>query len=1235
MTLEGFHVMQARVGHTKGLLLLIASCLFVFSSGRSETSRRIPPASSPAPAVAAHLLELPLSFVPNVGQVAGDPQHQVDFVSAGRGYSLFLTSSEAVLALRNDPRRRAGKSVAAGTALLRMKLEDANTRVPARGVDELAGKSNYFIGSNPSEWHTNVPTYAKVKYRNVYPGVDLTFYGNQRHLEFDFTVAPKADPGRISLLLDGASHLRIDSQGDLIAEVGGRTVQFRKPLIYQPATSSDHISFARHVVNGGYVLGSKGRVRFKVSDYDRERPLIIDPMLSYSTFLGGTGDDSGNGIAVDSSGNAYITGSTASTDFPTQSPYSSSLAGSGDAFIAKLNPSGSALVYSTYLGGNQTDVGNAIAVDSSGNVFVTGSTASSDFPATSGVLQANFGGGQTDAFVAELNSSGDSLTYATYLGGTGNDVGYGIALDSSDDAYVVGSTSSTDFPTKNPLQPANAGNNDAFLSKIKPDGSALVYSTYLGGSGADSGQDVAVDSSGDAYVTGFTLSTDFPTSKPFQTANAGSADAFVAEYNASGSGLVYSTYIGGSGVDRAFSIALGDSGDAYIAGDTSSTNFPTTSGALQTTNSGNGDAFVSELDANGQLAYSTYLGGSLADGAKDIAVDTSGNIFVTGYTQSSDFPVSNALDNTFGGGTCSNTACFDAFVSEINPASGFVYSTYLGGIGNDYGQGIALNSSGDVYITGTTGSANFPATAGDFQSSPGSSGASSDAFVAMISPADNPSLSISPQSVTFASQGTSTTSSATPVTLANFGTAALNISGISVSGDFSQTNDCGSSLAAGGGSCTINVKFSPTSTGSLTGTLTINDSAAGSPQTVQLTGTGATPAPAVTLSSTSLTFPDTAVGTTSASIPVTLTNSGSASLSVSSIAPSSSSTAGTDFSETDNCVGTAIAAGKSCTINVTVTPKSSGTITGSLKITDTASNSPQTVSLNATGVAVYTLTSSPSSVILDGATNSTTFTITLNAPSSFTGNVALSCTNSGSATCSFSSASLTAGQTSTLTVGNLTAVGPNDLNFQVTGSSSNTTANTTQSATVSLAVLFKNFTLAISPPLVTLNAGQTGSYTLTMTASNGFSGSVTVGCANLPIKATCTASPSSPTVGGSTPTTVTVNIATASNSMIGPGGPIGPSTGTGPGELWLLGLLALVALAVLLRRRGVKARRVWVGLTLLLFLVAGAAACNSNYINPVTPINTSKGTPPGVYTIEVTAKSANFTRTITSNLAVN
>jgi Beta-propeller repeat len=589
--------------------------------------------------VAASYGKLPLSFELNAGQTDAS----VRFLSRGPGYSLFLTRNDAVLSLEKPrhPQIKAPVDLRSGDALFpelavllvrprgpkpsaavqserpmqapaefRMSLAGANQNAKVTGLDELPGKSNYFIGNDPARWRTNVPAYAKVKYQNVYRGIDLVYYGNPQQLEYDFLVAPGADPKAISLDLaaisssaDGRkSTLKIDTGGDLVIQAGEDEVRLHKPAVYQTAEGS-----ARQFLDGHYLLKSNDRLSFEVASYDPDKMLVIDPVLSYSTYLGGSGLDDGVGIAVDSSGSAYVTGYTLSTNFPTGSPLQSSNSGSSDAFVVKLNPSGSALVYSTYLGGSGPDVGHGIAVDSSGNAYVTGSTDSANFP-TASPLQALYGGGGGDAFVAKLNTNGSALVYSTYLGGSADDFGQGIAVDSSGNAYVTGVTLSTDFPTASPLQAFyGGGSEDAFVAKLNPAGSALVYSTYLGSFGSDSGNGIAVDSSGNAYVTGRTNSTNFPTANPLQPLSGGGGDAFVSKLNPSGSALVYSTYLGGSASDEGFGIAVDSSGNAYVTGATQSTNFPTAS-PLQPLFAGGSDAFVAKLNPSGSaLVYSRNI----------------------------------------------------------------------------------------------------------------------------------------------------------------------------------------------------------------------------------------------------------------------------------------------------------------------------------------------------------------------------------------------------------------------------------------------------------------------------------------------------------------------------------------------------------------------------------------------------------------------------------------------------
>jgi hypothetical protein len=641
--------------------------------------------------------KLPLSFEANQGQTDA----QVQFLSRGPGYTLFLTGDGAVFSFQGDKARaeasvisrepRPSPALPATSAVLRMKLAKANSTAEPTGEGELPGKANYFVGNDAKHWHSNVPTYARVKYEGIYPGIDLVYYGNERQLEYDFIVAPGADPRRIEFDLRGANKISRDEHGDLVLRMGEREVRWHRPVAYQEKDG------ARQEIAARYLLKDENRVEFEVADYDPQRTLFIDPLI-YSTYLGGSGSDEGFGIAVDSAGNAYVTGETSSTDFPTLNSLQPSNAGNIDAFVTKLNPSGSALVYSTYLGGSGLDQGSGIAVDSSGNAYLTGFTNSTDFP-TMNPLQPAYGGGG-DAFVAKITQTGSALVYSTYIGGSNADAGLGVAVDGLGNAYVAGLTRSTNFPTVNPLQPANGGEDDAFVAKLNPSGSALVYSTYFGGTGTDVANAIAVHS-GNAYITGYTTSANLPIMNALQPAHGAFPDAFVAMINRSGSALVYSTYLGGDGWDQGNGIVVDTLGNAYITGSTQSTDFPTMK-PLQKLLRGGFDAFVTKLNpAASALIYSTYLGGSKDDFGQGIALDTTGNAYVTGYTSSTNFRTVRALQPTNGG-------LSDAFVTKLNPSgSGFAYSTYLGGVGDDHGNGIAQHA-GNAYVTGQTGSANFP-----------------------------------------------------------------------------------------------------------------------------------------------------------------------------------------------------------------------------------------------------------------------------------------------------------------------------------------------------------------------------------------------------------------------------------------------------------------------------------------------------------------------------------------------
>ncbi len=609
---------------------------------------------------------------------------------------------------------------------------DGANLVTPKGTDQAATVYNYLVGDQ-SQWHSNVPTYQKVAYHGLYSGIDLLTWGQRNSLKYEFHVAPGADYQQIRIHYDGIEGLSVDAQGVLHVQTALGELTDDAPFIYQ------QIGGRQVAVAGQFKLLDADTYTFTVSGaYDPTRELVIDPQLAWSTYLGSSGDEWGSGIAVDAAGSVYVTGHTSSSDFPTTAGAFDTTYNGYDAFVAKLNPSGTGLVYSTYLGGSYSDEGDTIAVDAAGNAYVTGHTDSSDFPITAGALDRTFGGA-SEAFVVKLNASGSGLVYSTYLGGSGNDYGYGIAVDAAGDAYVLGNTESRDFPTTAGALDTtfNGGPNayyDLFVTKLNASGSGLVYSTYLGGANEEDAESIALDAAGNAYLTGYTLSSNFPTTAgALDRTFGGAQDAFVAKLNASGSSLIYSTFLGGSSsysYDYAFGVAVDAAGNAYVAGSTGSADFPTTTGALDTTFNGGsswGDAFVAKLNPTGSgLVYSTYLGGSSDDRGYGLALDAAGDAYVTGYTKSSAFPTTaGALDTTLGGTE-------DAFVAKLNAAgSSLIYSTYLGGSNVDWAPGIAADAVGSVYLIGNTASSDFPTTAGAFD--PTYNGGTRDAFVAKLS----------------------------------------------------------------------------------------------------------------------------------------------------------------------------------------------------------------------------------------------------------------------------------------------------------------------------------------------------------------------------------------------------------------------------------------------------------------------------------------------------------------------
>ena len=671
--------------------------------------------------------KLPMRFEENRGQV----NEQVKFVARNSSQTLFLTPTEAVLVLFRDERKKKAikqESIShlrsalrarpqpSSMSVVRMKLHGANPSPRMSGEKEFSAQTNYFIGNDPQQWQTNVVQYERVRYEQAYPGIDLIYYGQEQSFEYDFEVAPGADPERIRLGFTGVRKLKIEAAtGDLLLQTAGGEIRQKKPVTYQ------EINGERQEVESRYVIKGKKKVGFKLGDYDHTKPLVIDPtVLSYSTYLGGMGSETSNGIAVDASGNIYVVGSTNSTDFPLKhqlliTPFNY------DVFVTKLNPKlvGNAqLIYSTYLGGGGDDEGYDIAVDSSGHAYVTGSTRSGNFPLMN---QFQTTQSEIDAFVTRLNTNligAASLIYSTHLGGmAGGNIGRGIAINSAGHAYVTGITNAPDFPTKNPFQ-ATVGDTffgDGFVTRLTTNAgspSVLIYSTFLGGTTVDESNDIAVDSAGHAYVTGNTASSGFPIKNQFQT-NQPNTDAFVTRLNtnlAGAASLIYSTYLGGNAYDFGKGISVDQPGDVFVTGTMTSTNFPVKN--QYQTDQPHYDGFVTRLNinltGNAQLIYSTYLGGNNQDVCLNIkGKSTSGIAYVTGYTDSTNFPTKKQYQ--------AGQGASDSFVTILNTKPGLsptlIFSTYLGGNDQDEGHGIAHSASqflNCVYVTGYTNSNSYP-----------------------------------------------------------------------------------------------------------------------------------------------------------------------------------------------------------------------------------------------------------------------------------------------------------------------------------------------------------------------------------------------------------------------------------------------------------------------------------------------------------------------------------------------
>jgi len=684
------------------------------------------------------LTHLPLRFEENRSPTDRDAK----FVARGAAYVLSLTPSES----RFDWNGPAGGR----QSRVRMRFSGARPDARMEAGNRLSGTANYFLGA-PMNWRTDVPGFERIRYRNLYPGIDLIFHGEQGRLEYDFVLAPHSDPGAIRLEFKGHQRIVVEPDGDLAIFSSGGEIRWKRPEVYQDSDGG------RRPIDGRFVMAGKSAVRFEIAGYDSSRTLEIDPVLAYSTYLGGTGNEFAKAVTVDNSGNVFVAGITSSPNLPVVSALQPAYAGgtanyfTGDAFIAKFTPAGT-LVYLTYLGGSGDDGVAGIAVDSADNVYITGVTDSTNFP-TVNAFQTTFGGfgGSSffrvgDAFLAKLNPAGNALLFSTYLGGALDDDALAIAIDANGNSYICGSTMSDNFPTtQGAFQPSFRGGGgqpilagyaggDAWVAKFDTNGNR-IYATYIGGIGDDLAATIAVDSAGNAYIGGYTTSFDFPTTPgALQTTFGGSdttqdvyynfGDAWIAKLNPAGSALIFSTFFGGPGDDSASALTVDLSGNVYFAGITNSENLPTSPGAFQPNYGGyttlpqtirqlTGDGYVAKLNSTGTaLLYMSYLGGSENDAALGIAIDAFGEAYVTGFTDSPNFPATaHAVQPQFAGDGGEEPDFFfgDAFLTVVNPTgTSLVYSSFHGGTKDDIGFAVAIDGMGKVYMTGNTFSQNFP-----------------------------------------------------------------------------------------------------------------------------------------------------------------------------------------------------------------------------------------------------------------------------------------------------------------------------------------------------------------------------------------------------------------------------------------------------------------------------------------------------------------------------------------------
>jgi hypothetical protein len=1276
---------------------------------------------------------LPLSFEPT--------ESSARFLAHSGGYAVSVGVRESVITV---PDAKSGKA-----QTLRFAFDRANAAAPLEAIEPQPGVTNYYLGQDAGKWRLGVKNYAKLRARGIYPGVDVVYYGDHRRLEFDFVVAPKADSRAISLSFSGMEKLYKDASGDLVAELKGQPVRFAKPYAYQ------RVAGVSKPVEVDYELaGSKAHLR--VGAYDTNSELIIDPVVSYATYLGGGSTDVGNGIAVDSDGSAYVTGQTCSpTSFPDTANVSGlAFNGSCDAYVVKYSVDGSTYQYTTILGGaspnpsNGTASGNGIALDSSKQAYIIGTTNFRDLPGNIGGYRNSWQGGDSDAFIAVLAANG-GLVHTSYLGGSGADAGYGIAVDTSNSVTAAGQTCSDDFPAYNAIETKvefcvafitkldsglhiapPLGNGVSALSPPPPPPpgttyyfsgffagqpvppavtdvwttvryyypGAIVYDnatpsnvqiTYTGGtSGAvppvwksskldltydgtitwenlgataippyatTEAYGVALDPLGDVFTAGGTNTADLASNAPFLYSYYHGTGAWVLKLNGQNGAFVYGTALETNASDKsatinaARAIAVDTSGRAYVTGTATGSIF-TTPASYKPGITGGEDAFLVRMDiGGGKIEYGTYLGGTGNDQGLGVAVDTSGAAYITGSTQSTDFPTVNPLTNPNSTPVANAPLTMlsggqDAFISKLAAdGSALIFSAYLGGSGFDQGNAIATDAhnAGNMYVAGNTSSADLeqldPAAYTAPQTNYGGSG---DAFLAMVAGADLPTVTVTPGNLSFGTLSVGSTSAPVAIQYLNTNSnSTVNISSITfgtpgtAGSDFTQVfpgtspEDCVPGAIKPSTACNIWVVFSPSAANLRNATLTITDDASTTPHLVTLAGTGSVPK--ASISPTSLTFASQIVGTTSTAQLVTLRNTGGGSLSISSIAITGTNSG--DFSQTNNC-GSQVAPASSCVINVTFNPSGSGARNGVLTVTDNAPGSPHTVALSGTGGATSsgTISLSPTSLAFGNqqvGTTSVTQTVTVNNSSSSA--LAISSINvSGANASAFAqtntcSASLAANTSCSIKVTFApSAVGAETATLIVNSAQSVTLTGTGIAAPSGSS---GNFTITPAATGVSVIQGATAVFTFSVTPNAGAKDAIAFTCSG-PVGSSCSVSPASLTLDGVTSPTVKLSVGTTGGN--GTSAKLAPA---GLAKSIFLAVLPFSMMGMLLisKRRGVLLA---LALTLLC-LALGSASCGGSGSSGSSAASSQLA--PGSYQEIFTATSGGTAQSVTLTLVVN